>query len=90
MSSVLLKIWQFIIGAGTLLDAIFAPMIVQTAPKRLRSISESADVLGVSIPTLRRAIALNRIRSVTIGSRRLIADDEPDRVKREGLDLRKP
>jgi excisionase family DNA binding protein len=60
-----------------------------TESKRLYSISESADDLGVSIPTLRRAVALNRLRTVTIGSRRLIADDELDRVKCEGLDLRK-
>lgn len=64
-------------------------MKLATAPKRLYSISESAQDLGVSIPTLRRAIALNRLRTVTIGSRRLLNDDELDRVKREGLDLHK-
>jgi excisionase family DNA binding protein len=65
-------------------------MTLLTAPKRLHSIAESAHDLGVSIPTLRRAIALNRIRTVTIGSRRLLADEELDRIKREGLDLSKP
>jgi excisionase family DNA binding protein len=64
-------------------------MTLMTAPKRLHSISESAHDLGVSVPTLRRAIALKRITTVNIGARRLIADDELDRVKREGLDLRK-
>jgi excisionase family DNA binding protein len=64
-------------------------MTLISAPKRLHSISESAHDLGVSVPTLRRAIALNRITTVNIGARRLIADDELDRVKREGLDLRK-
>lgn len=60
-----------------------------TASKRLSSISESAHDLGVSVPTLRRAITLNKIRTITIGARRLIADDELDRVKRAGIDLRK-
>jgi excisionase family DNA binding protein len=64
-------------------------MTLSIAPTRLHSIAESAHDLGISVPTLRRAIALNRIRTVTIGSRRLLADDELDRVKREGLDLRK-
>jgi hypothetical protein len=60
----------------------------RTARKRLNSIPESARDLGVSIATLRRACALNRCKSVTIGSRRLMADEELDRIKREGIDLR--
>ena len=64
-------------------------MLDHGAQRRLNSITKSAEVLGVSVASLKRAIALNRLRTVTIGSRRLIPDDELDRVARQGLDLRK-
>jgi excisionase family DNA binding protein len=62
-------------------------MNLLTASKRLHSVPEGAEELGISEPTLRRAIALKKVRTVTIGSRRLISSDELDRIAREGLDL---
>ena len=56
--------------------------------KRLYSIPESANDLSVSVPTIWRGIAANKIQTIKIASRRLIADEELDRLKREGLDLK--
>jgi excisionase family DNA binding protein len=56
-------------------DAGFRPMLSRT---------EVADLLGVDIRTVTRFIADGRIRSVTIGGRRMIAPEEMDRLQREG------
>jgi excisionase family DNA binding protein len=53
--------------------------------KRLHSFPESAEELNVSLPTLWRAAAAKTLKTVRIGSRRLISDDELRRVAREGL-----
>jgi excisionase family DNA binding protein len=51
---------------------------------RLQGIREAAESLNVSTFTLRRLIDGGQVRSVTIGSRRLIPEDEVERVAREG------
>ena len=51
---------------------------------RLVGIPESSKRLGVSTFTTRRLIDAGYIHSVTISARRLIPEDELDRVAREG------
>ena len=51
---------------------------------RLRGIPEAAERWSVSKFSVRRLIDGGYIRSVTIGSRRLIPEDEIERVAREG------
>jgi hypothetical protein len=55
--------------------------------RRLYSIPESAAAWCVSVPTVKRGIALGIIATITIGARRLIHESELERVAREGLDL---
>jgi excisionase family DNA binding protein len=51
---------------------------------RLQSIREGAETLRVSTFTVRRLMDTGEIDSVTIGSRRLISEEEIERVAREG------
>lgn len=51
---------------------------------RLVGIPEASEKWGVSTFTTRRLIDAGYVRSVTISSRRLIAEDEVERVTREG------
>lgn len=50
----------------------------------LRSIRFSADALGVSTFTIRRLIAAGQIQAIHIGARRLIPEDEIERVASQG------
>jgi excisionase family DNA binding protein len=50
----------------------------------LKSLSESAELLGVSIFTLRRLIDRGAVRSVTVGARRLIHVSEIERITTHG------
>jgi excisionase family DNA binding protein len=56
----------------------------------LYSIFQAADMLSISVPTLRRGIARGDIATTRIGSRRLIHRDEIERIAREGLDVHTP
>lgn len=51
---------------------------------QLLSISEASERWGVSKFTTRRLIEAGYVRSVTISTRRLIPEDEVERVAREG------
>lgn len=51
---------------------------------QLLSISEASERWGVSKFTTRRLIEAGYVRSVTISARRLIPEEEVDRVAREG------
>jgi len=51
---------------------------------KLRGISEAAETWGVSKFTARRLIDAGLVHSVTIGSRRLVPEEEIERVAREG------
>ncbi len=53
---------------------------------RLQGIREAAGSLNVSTFTLRRLIDAGQVHSVTIGSRRLIPEEEVARVAREGAE----
>ena len=64
-------------------------MLDHSLSKRLYALPQVASQLEVSIPTLRRAIALGNLRTVRIGSRRLVSAEELERITREGLDLHK-
>lgn len=50
----------------------------------LRSIQFSADALGVSHYTIRRLIDAGEIQAVHIGARRLVPEDEIERVASQG------
>jgi excisionase family DNA binding protein len=51
----------------------------------LRSISFAAQVLGVSVFTVRRLIAAELIKAVRVGARVLIADTELERIAAQGV-----
>jgi excisionase family DNA binding protein len=55
----------------------------------LRSLRTSAEVLGVSIFTIRRLIAGGQIRAVNIGSRVMISEAELERVASQGVGSRR-
>lgn len=56
------------------------------AGRRLHCLEETASLLGgVSVWTLRKSVAAGRIRVVRIGRRVLIASEEIERIRREGL-----
>jgi excisionase family DNA binding protein len=55
----------------------------------LRSISSSAECLGVSVFTVRRLIAGGDIKAVNIGARLMIPDSELDRVVSQGVGRRR-
>lgn len=50
----------------------------------LRSLPEAAEVLGVSVFSLRRLIDAGEMKSVTIGARRLVPVAEIERVATQG------
>ena len=50
----------------------------------LRSLQETANILGVSLFTLRRLIDGGAIRSVNVGARRLVPVSEVERVVTQG------
>lgn len=50
-----------------------ATEVAARAPDRLLSPAEAADVLGIARSTLYREIQAGRLRSIKVGSRRLIA-----------------
>lgn len=60
------------------------------ASRRLHSIPQVAEKLSVSVPTVKRGIASGSIATVTIGARRLVHDDEVERIAREGLSQNRP
>lgn len=51
---------------------------------RLRSIAEASVAWGVSKFTVRRLIGGGFVKSVTVSTRRLIPEDEVERVAHEG------
>jgi excisionase family DNA binding protein len=54
--------------------------------RRLHCLRETAQLLGgISVWTLRKSIAAGRIKPVRIGRRILIASEEIERIRREGL-----
>jgi hypothetical protein len=55
---------------------------------RLMGLDEVADLLGVSIYTIRRLVGADLVKSVRIGARVMIASAEVARVQTEGV--RKP
>jgi excisionase family DNA binding protein len=60
--------------------------LVNALPNRLGySVTEAASVLGMAPSGLWRWIALGKIRSVKIGSRRIISALELQRLLTEGL-----
>ena len=52
---------------------------------RLLSLERTAQLLSVSIWTIRKWVSIGRIKSVKIGSRRLIPKSEVQRITSEGL-----
>jgi len=50
----------------------------------LHAISYAAKVWGVSVYTARRLLDGGFVKSVTVAGRRLISNDEIERVEREG------
>jgi excisionase family DNA binding protein len=50
----------------------------------LKSLQEAADLLGVSIFTIRRLINAGEIRAVNVGARRLVPATEIERVASHG------
>lgn len=52
--------------------------------RRMFSCEEAGVMLGVNYRTVKRLVQTGAIKSVTIGSRRLIRDEEIERVMREG------
>lgn len=56
----------------------------------LRSLPEAAEVLGVSVFSLRRLIDAGEMKSVTIGARRLIPVAEIERVAAQGAGTPRP
>ncbi|MFP5265130.1 MAG: helix-turn-helix domain-containing protein [Blastocatellia bacterium] len=52
---------------------------------RLLSLERTAQLLSVSIWTVRKWVSIGRIKSVKIGSRRLVAKSEVQRITSEGL-----
>jgi len=57
---------------------------------RLVALSETAKLLGVSIPTIRRFIARGELVTVNIGTRRMISSLEVDRILRFGVGQARP
>jgi excisionase family DNA binding protein len=51
----------------------------------LYTVPQAADILSVSVPTIRRGVSRGAIASVRIGSRRLVHRSEIERIAREGL-----
>jgi excisionase family DNA binding protein len=51
----------------------------------LKSIKQAADAWGVSVYTARRLAAAGFVRTVTVGRRRLISEDEIDRIVSNGV-----
>lgn len=57
---------------------------------KLLSVAETSDRWGVSKFTTRRLIDGGYVRSVTIAARRMIPEDEVERVAREGTGKPRP
>jgi excisionase family DNA binding protein len=51
----------------------------------LKSIKQAADTWGVSVYTARRLAAAGLVRTVTVGRRRLVSEDEIDRIVLDGV-----
>lgn len=54
--------------------------------KKLHSIKDAAEALGISIASLRSHATKGDIRTVKLGRRRLVPIEELDRISREGFD----
>jgi excisionase family DNA binding protein len=54
---------------------------------RLISLEITAELLSVSIWTIRKWVSIGRIKSVKIGSRRLVPKSEVQRVASEGISI---
>jgi excisionase family DNA binding protein len=52
---------------------------------RLISLEITAELLSVSIWTIRKWVSIGKIKSVRIGTRRLIPKSEVQRITNEGL-----
>jgi len=51
----------------------------------LKSIKQAADAWGVSVYTARRLAGAGLVRTVTVGRRRLVSEDEIARVEANGV-----
>jgi len=57
---------------------------------RLVALSKAAEMLGVSVYTVRRLIARGNLIAVNVGARRLIAESEIDRIIQRGIGKPRP
>jgi excisionase family DNA binding protein len=57
----------------------------QESGKRLNTIEEAADKLGISPHTIRKHAAQGSIKTIKLGTRRLVHADEIERVAASGL-----
>jgi excisionase family DNA binding protein len=53
--------------------------------QNLRSVQEVAQILGVSVFTVRRLIDGGHIRAVNVASRRMVPSSEVDRILLQGV-----
>jgi excisionase family DNA binding protein len=53
-------------------------------PNFVMPLDKVADALGVSVYTIRRLVAANRIPAVRIGARIMVCSDTVARIQREG------
>jgi predicted site-specific integrase-resolvase len=51
----------------------------------LKSIQQAANTWGVSVYTVRRFAASGLVRTVTVGRRRLVSDNEIERIVATGV-----
>ena len=51
----------------------------------LKSIKQAADTWGVSVYTVRRLAAAGLVRTVTVGRRRLVSENEIERIVATGV-----
>ena len=66
-------------------SATQVPAPAARPPGKPWSLREGAEFVGVCQATLERACRAKRVKSVKVGRRVLIADDELRRVAREGF-----
>lgn len=57
---------------------------------RLIALSEAARMLGVSVYTIRRLVARGDVATVNVGARRLVSENEMDRIVQRGVGQARP
>lgn len=58
--------------------------------QRLLGLSEAARMLSVSVHTVRRLVARGEVSTVNVGARRLVSENEIERIIRRGVGQARP